>query len=131
MITIFSLIDIFSAEYTLSSVDIFSNAVRDHNSAAGELDVLWGSRYPISIFINPRVGEVLLEVAAVLILVPKLWSWHAVAACSQSCLSESNGRNVFSITVASDREIQLITINFGVELTSGNSRSFAPFVASL
>ena len=79
--------------------------MRDHDFAAWELDVLWVSLHKISVFVKGGVGEVTLEVAAVLILVPKLWSWHAVAACSQSCLSDSNGRNVFSITVASDREI--------------------------
>ena len=85
----------YSAEYTLSLViglDIFSssNAVRDHNSAAGELDVLWGSRHQISVFVKGGVGEVTLEVTAVLILDIELSSWHAVAACSQPCLPESN-----------------------------------------
>ena len=80
--------------------------VRDHDFAAWELDVLWGSLHQISIFINPSVGEVTLEVAAVLVLDHKLCSWLAVAACSQSCLSRSNGGKVCRKSVASDvREI--------------------------
>ena len=80
--------------------------MRDHDFAAGELDVLWGSLHQISIFINPSVGEVTLEVAAVLVLEFELSFWHAVAACSQSCLSESNGRKVCRESVApDDREI--------------------------
>ena len=79
--------------------------MRDHDFAAWELDVLWVSFHEISAFVKGGVGEVTLEVTAVLILNFELSFWHAVAACSQSCLSESNGRNVFSITVASDRKI--------------------------
>ena len=79
--------------------------MRDHDFAAWELDVLWVSLRQISVLVKGGVGEVTLEVTAVLILNFELSFWHAVAACSQSCLSDSNGRNVFSITVASDREI--------------------------
>ena len=79
--------------------------MRDHDFAAWELDVLWVSLRQISVLVKGGVGEVTLEVTAVLILNFELSFWHAVAACSQSCLSESNGRNVFSITVASDRKI--------------------------
>ena len=80
--------------------------VRDHDFAAWELDVLWGSLHQISIFINPSVGEISLEIAAVLVLDVELSSWHAVAACSQPCLPESNGRKICRESVApDDREI--------------------------
>ena len=80
--------------------------MRDHDFAAWELDVLWVSFHEISAFVKGGVGEVTLEVTAVLILDIELSSWHAVAACSQSCLPESNGRKVCRKSVApDDREI--------------------------
>ena len=80
--------------------------MRDHDFAAWELDVLWVSLRQISVLVKGGVGEVTLEVTAVLILDIELSSWHAVAACSQSCLAESNGRKVCRKSVApDDREI--------------------------
>ena len=82
--------------------------MRDHEFAAWELDVLWVSLHQISVFVKGRwgVGEVTLEFTAVLVLDIELSSWHAVAACSQSCLPESNGRKVCRKSVApDDREI--------------------------
>ena len=82
--------------------------VGDHDIAAGKLDVLWVFLLERSILVDVgvRVGEVALEVAAVLVLNHKLCSWLAVAACSQSCLSRSNGGKVCRKSVASDvREI--------------------------
>ena len=80
--------------------------MRDHDFAAWELDVLWVSLRQISVLVKGGVGEVTLEVAAVLILDIELSSWHAVAACSQPCLPESNGRKVCRKSVApGDREI--------------------------
>ena len=80
--------------------------MRDHDFAAWELDVLWVSLRQISVLVKGGVGEVTLEVTAVLILNFELSFWHAVAACSQPCLSESNGRKVCRESVApDDREI--------------------------
>ena len=81
--------------------------MRDHDFAAWELDVLWGSLHKISVFVKGGgEGEVTLEVAAILVLNFELGFWHAVAACSQSCLAESNGRKVCRESVApDDREI--------------------------
>ena len=80
--------------------------MRDHDFAAWELDVLWVSLRQISVLVKGGVGEVTLEVTAVLILDIELSSWHAVAACSQPCLPESNGRKVCRKSVApDDREI--------------------------
>ena len=80
----------------------------DHDIAAGKLNVLWVFLLERSILVDVgvRVGEVALEVAAVLVLNFELSFWHAVAACSQSCLSSSNGRKVCRESVApDDREI--------------------------
>ena len=80
--------------------------MRDHDFAAWELDVLWVSLRQISVLVKGGVGEVTLEVTAVLILNFELSFWHAVSACSQSCLAESNGRKVCRESVApDDREI--------------------------
>ena len=91
--------------------------MRDHNSAAGELDVLWGSRHQITVFVKGGVGEVTLEVTAVLILDIELSSWHAVAACSQSCLPESNGRKVCRKSVAPDDREKFFVSEMGFLLT--------------
>ena len=80
--------------------------MRDHDFTTWELDVLWVSLHQISVFVKGGVGEVVLEVAAVLVLDFELSFSHAVAACSPPCLPESNGRKVCRESVApDDREI--------------------------